>query len=157
MRENAISAASTNAGTMMYAFFDVHSPVAAAKPIAAIDLNDPYFLTAKEFVYKTLEDLDQKDHLPVLFYKEFYNVFKDRDDFRKCVDHYLSIMMIMIDDALKSQTSDDREYQQHLDLIRAHDPGKLLEIFADASDRVGMNAERKLLFDAISYEIISYI
>lgn len=121
------------------------------------DLNDPYFLNAKEYVYKTLEDLDHKDHLPVLFYKEFYNVFKDRDDFRKCVDHFLSIMMIMIDDALKMQSFDDQEYEHHLELIRAHDPGKLLEIFADASDKVGMNAERKLLFDAISYEIISYI
>ena len=50
------------------------------------DLNDPYFINARDFVYRTLEDLDQKEHLPALFYKEFYNVFKDRDDFRKCAD-----------------------------------------------------------------------
>ena len=48
------------------------------------DLNDPFYLTAKEYVYKTIDNLDQKDYLPVLFYKEFYPSFKDRDDFRKC-------------------------------------------------------------------------
>ena len=122
-----------------------------------LDLNDPYYLNARDFVYRTLEDLDHKNHLPVLFYKEFYNTFKDRDDFRKCVDYYLAIILIMIDDALRQESYDDSEYNAYLDMIRAHDPGRLLQIFAEAQDKVRMNAERKLLFDAISYEIISYI
>ena len=121
------------------------------------DLNDPYYLNAKEYVYRTLDELDHKQYLPVLFYKEFYNTFKDREDFRKCVDYYLAIMLIMINDSLKRESSDDRQYEAYLEKIRAHNPEKLLQIFADASDKVRMNAERKLLFDAISYEIISYI
>ena len=51
----------------------------------------------------------------------------------------------------------DEDYNRHLDMIAENNPGKLLEIFEEASDKVLSNAERKLLFDAISYEIISYI
>ena len=121
------------------------------------DLNDPYYLTAKEFVYKTIDNLDRKEYLPVLFYKEFYPSFKDRDDFRKCVDYYLAIMIRMIEDALSDKETSDAEYNCHLDLIRAHNPARLLQIFEEASDKILFSAERKLLFDSISYEIISYI
>ena len=34
--------------------------------------------------------MDEKDYLPVLFYREFYSLFKERDDFRKLVDMYLT-------------------------------------------------------------------
>ncbi len=122
-----------------------------------LDLNDPHYLNAKEYVYRTIDDLDDKKHLPLLFYKEFYTVFRDRDDFRKCVDRYLSIMIRMIDDALQGVRVGDKEYDGCLDKIAAHDAGKLLDIFVRAKDKVAMNAERKLVFDAVSYEIISYI
>ena len=121
------------------------------------DLNDPFYLTAKEYVFKTLDMLKEKEGLPVLFYKEFYSSFKDREDFRNCADMYLSIMVTMIDDALKKKITNDRMYDDYLSVINNNNPGKLLEIFVDASDKVKHNAERKLLFDAISYEIISYI
>ncbi len=121
------------------------------------DLNDPRYLTAKEYVYRTIETLDDSRYLPVMFYREFYPSLKDREDFRKCVDYYLAIMIKMIEDALEEKTVDDAEYMEHLKTISRHDPGKLLRIFEDASDKTLMNAERKLLFDAISREIISYI
>ena len=121
------------------------------------DLNDPVYLGAKEYVFKTIETLDEKDYLPVLFYREFYSLFKERDDFKKLVDMYLSIMIVMINDALQHRQLDDEQYNSYLRLIEAHKPGKLLQIFVDAGDKAARNAERKLLFDAISYEIISYI
>ncbi|MEE3424219.1 MAG: hypothetical protein VZR26_01460 [Erysipelotrichaceae bacterium] len=121
------------------------------------DLNDPVYLGAKEYVFKTIETLDEKDYLPVLFYREFYSLFKERDDFRKLVDMYLSIMIVMINDALQHRQLDDEQYNSYLRMIEAHKPGKLLQIFVDAGDKAAVNAERKLLFDAISYEIISYI
>ena len=121
------------------------------------DLNDPVYLGAKEYVFKTIETLDEKDYLPVLFYREFYSLFKERDDFRKLIDMYLSIMIVMINDALQHRQLDDEQYNSYLGMIEAHKPGKLLQIFVDAGDKAARNAERKLLFDAISYEIISYI
>ena len=121
------------------------------------DLNDPVYLGAKEYVFKTIETLDEKDYLPVLFYREFYSLFKERDDFRKLVDMYLPIMIVMINDALQHRQLDDEQYNSYLRMIEAHKPGKLLQIFVDAGDKAAVNAERKLLFDAISYEIISYI
>ena len=122
-----------------------------------LDLNDPYYLTAKEYVYKTIDTLSNKTYLPILFSREFYPSFKDREEFRRCVDYYLAIMIRMINDVMEEKRSGDGEYDRYLQLIRENDPGRLLEIFTKASDRILMNAERKLLFDAISYEIISYI
>ncbi|MBO7698429.1 MAG: hypothetical protein J6S38_05290, partial [Erysipelotrichaceae bacterium] len=121
------------------------------------DLNDPYYLGGKEYVYKTLDNLDNRDYLPVMFYKEFYSLFKDRDEFKKCVDYYMAIMIKMIEDALEEKRLEDKEYNSYLEIISRHDPIRLLEIFEKANDRILSNAERKLLFDAISYEIISYI
>ena len=121
------------------------------------DLNDPYYLGGKEYVYKTIENLDNKDYLPLMFYKEFYSLFKDRDEFKKCVDYYMAIMIKMIEDALEEKRLEDKEYNSYLDIINSHDPIRLLEIFEKANDKILYNAERKLLFDAISYEIISYI
>ncbi|MBR3250595.1 MAG: DNA polymerase III subunit [Erysipelotrichaceae bacterium] len=123
----------------------------------SFDLNDPYYLGAKEYVYKTIENLDNKEYLPVMFYKEFYTLFKDRDEFKKCVDYYMAIIIKMIEDALEEKRLEDNEYNSYLSIINRHDPIKLLEIFEKANDRILYNAERKLLFDAISYEIISYI
>ena len=93
------------------------------------DLNDPVYLGAKEYVFKTIETLDEKDYLPVLFYREFYSLFKERDDFRKLVDMYLSIMIVMINDALQHRQLDDEQYNSYLRMIEAHKPGKLLQIF----------------------------
>lgn len=122
-----------------------------------LDLNDPIYLGAKEYVFKTLDLLDEPKQLPVMFYKEFYTLFKDRDEFKNCVDMYLSIMINLINDALQNRFRGDEQYDSYLKLIQGHNAGKLLEIFLDASDKAALNAERKLLFDAISYEIISYI
>ena len=122
------------------------------------DLNDPYYLTAKEYVYKTIEILAQdKKYIPIMFYKEFYTAFKDRDEFRKCVDYYLKIMLKMIEDALDKKQINDSDYQKLIEIITDNRPEKLFAIFQNASDKIILNAERKLLFDAIAYEIISYI
>ena len=121
------------------------------------DLNDEFYLNAKEYVYKTIDSLDNKNYIPVLFYKEFYSLFKDRDDFKKCADYYLNIMIKMLEDAIENKTIEDEDYNKQLNILRKYDIGKLLEIFEDASDKTLVNAERKLLFDSIAFEIISYI
>lgn len=120
-------------------------------------LNDEYYINAKEYVYKTIDSLDNKEYLPVIFYREFYALFKDRDDFRKCADYYISIMIRMIEDAISNIKIDDQDYNKHLDIILKYNVGKLLQIFEEASDKILLNAERKLLFDSIAFEIISYI
>ena len=122
------------------------------------DLNDPYYLTAKEYVYKTIDLIkEDKKYIPIMFYKELYNSFKDRDEFKKCIDYYLKIMLKMIEDALNRSGVEDGDYQIKTDIISNNHPEKLFEIFQKASDKVLLNGERKLLFDAIAYEIISYI
>ena len=121
------------------------------------DLNDPYYINAKEYVYKTIEELKNKAYIPVMFYKEFYTLFKDRDDFKTCVDYYLSIMIKMIEDAIENKKIDDNDYNSHLEELSKYDLTRLLQIFEEASDKTLLNAERKLLFDSIAQQIISYI
>ena len=121
------------------------------------DLNDEFYLNAKEYVYKTIETLSNKDYLPILFSNEFYKVFKDRDDFRKCVDYYLDIMIKMIEDAIENINVDDNDYNNHINELKKYNMGRLLQIFEEDSDKILLNAERKLLFDSIAFEIISYI
>ncbi len=122
-----------------------------------LSLNDPIYLNAKEYVYKTLEHMDDRKYLPVLFSREFYTAFKERNDFKACTDIYLSIMIQMIEDAIIDRKTGDGQYDGYLAIIRKHNPAGLLEIFTGAADKAQVNAERKLLFDAICYEIISYI
>lgn len=122
-----------------------------------LNLNDPIYLNAKEYVYKTLEHMDDRKYLPVLFSREFYTAFRERNDFKACADKYLSIMIQMIEDSIIGKKTGDSQYDKFLAIIRDHNPAKLLEIFTDAADKTQVNAERKLLFDAICYEIISYI
>ena len=120
-------------------------------------LNDERFLCAKEFVYKTIDSLDQKAFVPVLYSRDFYTRFKDRNDFKICADYYLAIMIKMIEDALVKKGIDDDEYNDYLYTLSNYDLAILLQIFKSASDKVSLNAERKLLFDSIASEIISYI
>ena len=121
------------------------------------DLNDPYYLTAKEHVYKTIDTLNEPDYLPVMFSREFYTSFKDRDDFKKCCDYYLDIMIKILQDAIINNQIEDDEYNKYLKLLNKYNIAKLLEIFMSAKDKTLMNAQRNLLFDSISYQIISYI
>lgn len=121
------------------------------------DLNDPTYLSAKEYVYKTIENLDNKQYIPVMYSQEYYPTFKDRDELKRSVDYYLTIMIKMIEDSLVNKQIEDEEYNSHLEMIRKSNPTRLLQIFSEALEKTYANAERKLLFDAISYEIISYI
>ena len=121
------------------------------------DLNDPYYFNAKEYVYKTIETLKDKTYLPVMFYQEFYSLFKDRDDLRKCVDYFIAIMIKMLEDAIGKHYIEDEDYKNHLVMLQNYNLEKLLQIFEEASDKILVNAERKLLFDSIAFEIISYI
>lgn len=123
----------------------------------SVILNDDRFLCAKEFVYKTIDSLDQKSFIPVLFSRDLYTRFKDREDFKVCTDYYLDIMIQMIEDALSNVSINDGEYNDYLRVLRKYNLGKLLQIFKKASDNVLLNAERKLLFDSVAYEIILYI
>ena len=59
--------------------------------------------------------------------------------------------------ALENKNIDDSDYNKQLNILRKYNLEKLLEIFTQASDKTLVNAERKLLFDSIAFEIISYI
>ena len=122
-----------------------------------LDLNDPLYLNGKEMAWQILVNLDNREFMPVLFSRDFYPLFRERNDFRACTDFTVSIMIRMIEDAIAEKETPDEDYNRHLEMIRNHNPGKLLEIFENASDATLRNVDRKLLFDGIAYEIITYI
>ena len=119
-----------------------------------MDLNDECYTNAREYVYKTIGNLDNRDYLPAMFFNEFYTCV-NKDDFKLLSDYYLSIMQIVISDALIFNTRDDNEYNNCLNILRNRDLVKLMEIFMDASRKAKTNINRQLLFDQIGAHLIS--
>ena len=118
-----------------------------------IELNDENYLLAKEYVYKTIDNLDNKNYLPVMFYNEFYNAVS-KDSFKTLSNNYLNIMMLMLDDASSLASTNDNEYNRYLNILNSHDISKLLAIFIRAIDKCKVPVNRQLLFDQIASEII---
>ena len=119
-----------------------------------MDLNDECYTNAREYVYKTIGNLDNRDYLPAMFFNEFYTCV-NKDDFKLLSDYYLSIMQIVISDALIFNTRDDNEYNNCLNILRNRDLVKLMEIFMDALKKAKTNINRQLLFDQIGAHLIS--
>ena len=82
-------------------------------------------------------------------------VFVNKDDFKLLSDYYLSIMQIVISDALIFNTRDDNEYNNCLNILRNRDLVKLMEIFMDSSKKAKTSINRQLLFDQIGAHLIS--
>ena len=89
-----------------------------------------------------------------MFFNEFYTCV-NKDDFKLLSDYYLSIMQIVISDALIFNTRDDNEYNNCLNILRNRDLVKLMEIFMDASKKAKTSINRQLLFDQIGAHLIS--
>ena len=119
-----------------------------------MDLNDECYTNAREYVYKTIGNLDNRDYLPAMFFNEFYTCV-NKDDFKLLSDYYLSIIQIVISDALIFNTRDDNEYNNCLNILRNRDLVKLMEIFMDASKKAKTSINRQLLFDQIGAHLIS--
>ena len=119
-----------------------------------MDLNDECYTNAREYVYKTIGNLDNRDYLPAMFFNEFYTCV-NKDDFKLLSDYYLSIMQIVISDALIFNTRDDNEYNNCLNILRNRDLVKLMEIFMDSSKKAKTSINRQLLFDQIGAHLIS--
>lgn len=118
-----------------------------------INTDDEAFNCAKEFVYKTIENLDNKKYIPILFSREFYKSI-DKEDFKKCSDYYLDIFSIMLDDALTNSQINDDEYTYYLDKLKQDDLVKLMDIILDAKAKTNIAINRQLLFDQIATKII---
>ena len=119
-----------------------------------MEVNDPAYVNAREYVYKMIDHLDEREYIPVLFSQEFYRSSKN-EEFKKSCDYFLDIMVKMLEDALSLKGCDDGDYQQKCAALRDHDAAKLLEIFEEAKDKCLYNAERRLLFDGIAFSLLS--
>lgn len=119
------------------------------------DLNDEAYINARDYAYKTIENLDDPEYLPVLFSLELYSYMKDKKDMARCADYYLDIMIRMVSDALENKTINDNEYNKYLKTLGRYDLIKLLEIFESGKEKANMNAERRLLLDSVIYHLIN--
>lgn len=118
-----------------------------------LDLNDEKYLSAKEYVYKTIDYLNDVNYIPILFYKEFYPSV-NKDDFKETSDLYLDMMIIMLQDAISNNFKKDDEYNTYLNKLNEYNAAKLLEIFLKAKDKCKVAINRQLLFDQIASQII---
>lgn len=123
-----------------------------------IELNDKAYLLAKEFVEKTIDNLNKPFALEFIFNSEWYGALKksETDIFKASQDYYLDIMIKIFTDRARKKAIDDSWYQNLLNEIDYQDVDSYLEIFYDIKDRSLTMADRKLLFDRLAYEIVSY-
>ncbi|MDO4499790.1 MAG: hypothetical protein Q4B60_00805 [Erysipelotrichaceae bacterium] len=112
------------------------------------------FGLAKEFVYKTIDNLSDPEYLPILFNREFYNT-AGKDNFKECSGLYLDIMALLISDSNLSKVTADEEYNAYLRTLDKYDKNHLYEVILNAKDKCNLPISRSLLFDQIAYEIIS--
>ena len=105
-------------------------------------------------VYETIEQLDNRKYIPVLFSREFYTAL-GKDDMKEGTDLYLDIFIKMLEDANGNVRGIDEGYDAYLDLLDKQDKTRLLDILLKAKDKTKASVNRSLLFDQIAAKIIS--
>ena len=119
-----------------------------------LDLNDECYLNAKEYVYKTIDNLNNPEVIPLIFFNEFYTLLP-KEKFKLLSDYYIDIMLVLIEDSIVFNTRDDNEYNNCLNILRQKDNKGLLEIFLKAKSKKKVAVNRQMLFDQIAAQIIS--
>lgn len=119
-----------------------------------IELNDECYINAKEYVYRTIESLNDPYSIPLMFFNEFYSVVA-KEKFKSLTDYYIDIMLVLIQDSIVFNTRDDNEYNNYLNILRQKDNKSLLEIFLKAKTKKKVAINRQMLFDQIAAQIIS--
>ncbi|MBR3227799.1 MAG: DNA polymerase III subunit [Erysipelotrichaceae bacterium] len=117
------------------------------------DVDKELFDLAREFVFRTVDHLDDREYLPVLFAREFIPAL-GKDRMKEGTDYYLDIFMKMLEDAGASVSGIGEEYDWYTDKLQKYDQGKLMEIILNARDRCRAPVNRAMLFDQIAAKII---
>lgn len=118
-----------------------------------MDLNDESYLFAKDYVYKTIDNLDNKEYIPVLMNQEFYPILKTN---KEAFDYYLDIFFQMVEDSLYKNDIQDREYTNLLSVLRKNEPEKLFKILVEEKDRCFPSTNKSLLLDQLVAKMILY-
>ncbi len=87
-------------------------------------------------------------------FNDYYNN-TGKDDFRLSSDYFFFMILRMLEDAISGHYLNDEAYDKRLDELRKHDLAFLFNIFEDAYEKSFSPTNRQLLFDQISYKIIS--
>lgn len=118
-----------------------------------LDINTDNYNLGKEFVYKTIDNLNNIKYIPILYSREFFNIIP-KEAVKEVTDYYLDIFIQILEDALNDRKTDDEEYDSYIDLLKQNDISKLLNIFLDAKNKTNIPVNRGLLFDQIAAKII---
>lgn len=118
-----------------------------------LDINTDNYNLGKEFVYKTIDNLNNIKYIPILYSREFFNIIP-KEAVKEVTDYYLDIFIQILEDALNDRKTDDEEYDSYIDLLKQNDISKLLNIFLDAKNKTNIPVNRGLLFDQIATKII---
>jgi len=111
------------------------------------------YTTAKDFIIKTIDSLDDPQYLEVMYIKELYTL----KEFKEVSDYFILMIIKILDDAISNHYIGNEEYDELLDKVK-NDALALLEIYLDAKQRKDncLMIDRKLMFDEICCKIIKY-
>ena len=118
-----------------------------------VDIDVDAYNLAKEFVYRTIDNLNDKRYLPVLFSREFF-IELGKDKTKEGSDYYLDIFLKILDDNINGIKTEDEEYNEYLEKLNNYNVTKLFDILLRAKDKTSTVVNRNLLFDQIAAKII---
>lgn len=118
-----------------------------------VDVDTDAYNLAKEYVYRTIDNLSDKRYLPVLFSREFFNEL-GKDKTKEGSDYYLDIFLKILDDNINGIKIKDEEYNEYLERLSNYNVTKLFDILLKAKDKTNTAVNRNLLFDQIAAKII---
>ena len=116
--------------------------------------NQEIFNKAKDCAFDLIDNLNNKEFIPVLISSEFPSSLSKKEYVKDSVYYFIEIMLQMIEDAISNNSIENDTYNLKIGALNKNHPEELLKIFVDAKNKCRIAINRQLLLDKIAYEII---
>ena len=118
-----------------------------------IENNEPYN-NAKNIAYEIIDNLENKDYIPVLLGVNFEDGLDKKESIKESIEYFIEIMLQMLEDSISLNSIDDDTYNLKLGVLNKNNPEKLLNIFVEAKNKCYTSVNKQLLLNHIACEII---
>lgn len=115
--------------------------------------NEP-FIKAKNTAYELIDNLGNKEYIPILLSNNYVSSLSKKEYFRESFDCFIAIMLQMLEDSISMNSIIDDNYNIKIGRLSKGNPEKLLKIFVEARNTSKVPVNRQLLLDKIACEII---
>ncbi len=128
-----------------------------SKRLKDIKSDDEAFVLAKEVTHKVISELEDVDHIEIIYQKEVYEPLKNKPPVLKdFVSLHLRLLKTYLDDCLICDCQ-IASYREEIELLKRHDTARLLQVVLDILRKSDYNYDKKLLLDEMAYRFSEVI